>query len=114
LKRDTEVVLSYVPTVLAELVSKGGDSPPWGDMVEGTLVMADVSGFTTMSERLAEAGQEGAERLTGIINGFFGGHLESAREFGGDTLTFGGDAILLPSCSPRRNACPLSRCPEDR
>ena len=95
MKRETEVVLSYVPAVLAELVSKGQDRPPWGGEVEGTLVMADVSGFTTMSERLAEAGQEGAERLTGIINRFFGAHLDSAREFGGDTLTFGGDAILL-------------------
>ena len=76
MKLETEVVLSYVPTVLAELVSEGGDSPPWGDMVEGTLVMADVSGFTTMSERLAEAGREGAERLTDVINGFFGRHLD--------------------------------------
>ena len=95
MKRETEAVLSYVPAVLAELLSGGRDRPPWGSMVEGTLVMADVSGFTTMSERLAEAGPEGAEQLTGIINGFFGGHLDSAREFGGDTLTFGGDAILL-------------------
>lgn len=95
LKRETAVVLSYVPAILAELVSRGPDHPPWGGVVEGTLVMADVSGFTTMSERLAEAGPEGAERLTGIINRFFGRHLDLARECGGDTLTFGGDAILL-------------------
>ena len=95
MNRETAVVFSYVPAVLAELVSQDHEHPPWGDMVEGTLVMADVSGFTTLSERLAEAGPEGAERLTGIINWFFGRHLDLARECGGDTLTFGGDAILL-------------------
>ena len=89
------VVLSYVPTILAEIASGPHDQPPWGTSIEGTLVMADVSGFTAMSERLAQSGPEGAERLTGIINQFFARKLELARDFGGETLTFGGDAILL-------------------
>ena len=95
MKQGNAVVLSYVPSILPELVSGGRDSPPWGDVIEGTLVMADVSGFTTMSERLAQSGPEGAEQLTGIINRFFGRHLDSARDRGGDCLAFGGDAILL-------------------
>ncbi len=91
----TSVVASYVPAVVAEIVSGAEAGPPWGRMIEGTLVMADVSGFTAMSERLAQAGHEGAERLTGIINHFFEGKLETARSYGGDVLMFGGDAILL-------------------
>jgi class 3 adenylate cyclase/tetratricopeptide (TPR) repeat protein len=68
---------------------------PWCDEVDGTMVMADLSGFTSLSERLASLGDEGAERLTGIINSFFARMLETASRFGGDTITFGGDAILL-------------------
>ncbi len=59
------------------------------------MVMADVSGFTAMSEQLAAAGREGAEQLTDMINAFFSTMLEIAGNQGGDTLTFGGDAILL-------------------
>ncbi|HJW76161.1 MAG TPA: adenylate/guanylate cyclase domain-containing protein, partial [Thermoleophilia bacterium] len=68
---------------------------PWWEKVDGTLVMADLSGFTALSERLARLGDEGAERLTGVINSFFEKMLKTTSRFGGDTLTFGGDAILL-------------------
>ncbi len=35
--------------------------------IEGTMVFADVSGFTRLSERLARTGREGAERLVDTI-----------------------------------------------
>jgi class 3 adenylate cyclase/tetratricopeptide (TPR) repeat protein len=60
--------------------------------------MADVSGFTALSERLATAGEEGAEKLTVVINRFFERILQAAAGFGGDTLTFAGDAVLLLFC----------------
>ncbi|MBI4297286.1 MAG: tetratricopeptide repeat protein [Chloroflexi bacterium] len=76
-----------------------GRHPPeeatWIEPVEGTLVMADVSGFTRLSERLAEMGKEGAERLTDIINGYFEHMLDIASSFGGSNVKFGGDALLL-------------------
>jgi len=59
------------------------------------MVMADLSGFTALSERLAKLGDEGAERVTSVINSFFEKMLKTAARYGGDTLTFGGDAILL-------------------
>ena len=59
------------------------------------MVMADLSGFTALSERLAHLGDEGSERLTDIINSFFEKMLKTAASYGGDTQTFGGDAILL-------------------
>ncbi len=68
---------------------------PFGHSIDGTMVMADLSGFTALSERLAKLGDEGAERLTSVINLFFAKMLETAARYGGDTLTFGGDAILL-------------------
>jgi class 3 adenylate cyclase len=57
--------------------------------------MADISGFTKMSERLAELGKEGAEWLTNTINIYFQSMLDTATRQGGANLKFGGDALLL-------------------
>jgi class 3 adenylate cyclase len=77
------------------VLEEPGRGVPWHREVEGTMVMADLSGFTALSERLGKLGDEGAERLTLIINAFFERMLETAARYGGDTITFGGDAILL-------------------
>jgi len=38
------------------------------ETLDGTMVFADVSGFTRLSERLARKGKEGAEYLVDAIN----------------------------------------------
>jgi class 3 adenylate cyclase/tetratricopeptide (TPR) repeat protein len=63
--------------------------------LEGSLVFADISGFTHLSERLARRGPVGAEELVGIINACFGELLPAAYEQGAGLLKFGGDALLL-------------------
>ena len=63
--------------------------------VEGTVVFADVSGFTRLSERLARVGKEGAEHLVDTINACFSALLADAYAHGGSLLKFGGDALLL-------------------
>ncbi|MEN3272537.1 MAG: hypothetical protein V7636_1298, partial [Actinomycetota bacterium] len=63
---------------------------------EGTLVFADVSGFTRLSERLARAsGRAGAEQMGDIINALFDDLLTCAALRGGEMLKYGGDAALL-------------------
>ena len=89
-------IATYLPASLVRAVAdRSGAGLPWHHEVDGTMVMADLSGFTALSERLARLGDEGAERLTDIINSFFERMLKTASRYGGDTLTFGGDAILL-------------------
>jgi class 3 adenylate cyclase/tetratricopeptide (TPR) repeat protein len=71
---------------------------PADDLVqtlEGTMVFADVSGFTRLSERLARKGKEGAEYLVDAINTCFSALLSDAYLRGGSLLKFGGDAMLL-------------------
>src|SRR5690242_15206695 len=63
--------------------------------VDGTLVSADLSGFTRLSEQLAALGREGAEELTTLLNECFTGMIEIVEHHGGDVLKFGGDALLI-------------------
>lgn len=78
----------YVPSTIVD-----PDRRTWP--VDGSMVFADVSGFTKLSEKLAEQGKAGAEELTEILLGTFTDLLGEARSEGGDLLSFGGDALLL-------------------
>lgn len=42
-----------------------------GDFTIGTVMFADISGFTSMSEKLAQLGKAGAEEIAAIVNRFF-------------------------------------------
>ncbi len=61
----------------------------------GTLVSADISGFTALSERLASRGRQGAEELTLVVNDCFTAMIGECDVHGGDVLKFGGDALLV-------------------
>jgi class 3 adenylate cyclase/tetratricopeptide (TPR) repeat protein len=63
--------------------------------IAGTLVFADVSGFTALSERLARKGKVGAEEMTDVISYLFADLLGVAALRGGEMLKYGGDAMLL-------------------
>lgn len=64
-------------------------------VVDGTLVFADVSGFTAMTERLSRRGRIGAEEIVETLNRVFGPMLHIAAARGGELLKFGGDALLF-------------------
>ena len=101
---------SYVP----DLVRRWSiDQPPY-QRVEGSLVSADISGFTALSERLAAHGREGAEELTVLLNQCFGGMIEIIDRYGGDVLKFGGDALLVLFEGPEHTARASAACFEMR
>ena len=65
-------VAVYVPRfIVRERLADPGLTGESGCFRHGTLVFADVSGFTAMSEKLSQLGKEGAEELTAILNGYF-------------------------------------------
>ena len=64
-------------------------------LVEGSMVFADISGFTALSERLATRGRIGAEELVETLSRVFGAMFDIAAERGGQLLKFGGDALLF-------------------
>ena len=90
---DTGALAPYVPRALLARLARPIDV--LSETVEGTMVLADVSGFTRLSERLAKAGREGAEQLVDVINACFSALLSDAYQRGGSLVKFGGDAMLL-------------------
>jgi class 3 adenylate cyclase/tetratricopeptide (TPR) repeat protein len=66
-----------------------------GQLLRGTLLFSDVSGFTALAEKLAVLGPEGAERLTAMMNRYFETMLEILSWSGGILLNFAGDATLV-------------------
>ncbi|MBV9424497.1 MAG: AAA family ATPase [Solirubrobacterales bacterium] len=92
-RSDTGTAYCHVPRMLVERLARTPDSPV--ETLQGTMVFADVSGFTRLSERLARTGKEGAEHLVDAINECFTALLAQAYTRGGSLLKFGGDAMLL-------------------
>jgi class 3 adenylate cyclase/tetratricopeptide (TPR) repeat protein len=80
----------YLPRLLG-----GWDEEARARVLDATLVSVDVSGFTSLAERLAAKGRVGGEELTAVISGCFQGLIGIAERFGGDVLKFRGDALLL-------------------
>ena len=64
-------------------------------VIDGTLMFADISGFTALTEKLSKRGRIGAEEIVETLNRVFGGMLDLAFDRGADLLKFGGDALLL-------------------
>lgn len=58
------------------------------------MAFADISGFTRLSEQLAEHGPAGTEELTDLINSCFEGIVAAATDHGGDVLKIVGDGVL--------------------
>ena len=69
-------------------------APAGGTFLEGTVLFADISGFTLLSEKLGQQGPAGTEELTAIVNRYFGEMLDILARSGGDLLKFAGDAVL--------------------
>ncbi len=89
----TRTLECYVPRML---LWRGFDpAEEFAEILDGTMVFADVSGFTKLSERLARTGKEGAEHLVDAINACFSALLGKAYDRGASLLKFGGDAMLL-------------------
>ena len=90
---ETGKLAPYVPRALLARVARPLDV--LGETVPCTMVFADVSGFTRLSERLARHGKEGAEELVDAINSCFSALLAEAYGRGGSLVKFGGDAMVL-------------------
>ena len=88
----TDTLAAFVPRLAVELGERG--TPTWTSVV-GSMLSADISGFTALSEKLAGKGKAGAEEITGLINTCFTALIDAAYSYGGEVIKFGGDALLI-------------------
>src|ERR1700741_2362009 len=65
------------------------------DRVTGSALFADISGFTPLTEALANelGSQRGAEELTANLGRVFHAVIEELDRYGGNVIYFSGDAI---------------------
>jgi class 3 adenylate cyclase len=68
----------FVPAILtARLARSGRDvAGPDGWRTAGVVLVIDITGFTALTERLAERGPAGAETLASVLNESFGDVIE--------------------------------------
>ncbi len=109
----TEVLASYVPKLIQNRVA-ANPSPiesPIAEEMQAAILFADISGFTLLTEHLAERGLTGVETLARILNEYFGQLIDIIHEYGGDVVKFAGDAVIAvwPIVSDSGTAGPLSR-----
>jgi class 3 adenylate cyclase/tetratricopeptide (TPR) repeat protein len=97
-RQQASVLLPYVPRLVADWAATR-NAERWRP-IEATMVFADLSGFTAMSERLSRLGRKGAEEVTDAIGSCFAELLAVAYGAGGGLLKFGGDALLLAFTAP--------------
>ena len=62
-------------------------------MLAATL-MADIAGFTALTNKLAVEGAVGSETLTAIINDYFSKLVSVVAAYGGEVIAFAGDALV--------------------
>jgi predicted ATPase/class 3 adenylate cyclase len=63
------------------------------DRFPAAVLFADISGFTPLTEALAQQGSEGPEELTRLLNGYFSRMITLIKTEGGEVVKFSGDAV---------------------
>ena len=74
-----QTVSSFVPELIVAHVKESISHPgeAFENNVHAGVLFADISGFTSLTESLSKDGPDGAERLTRILNEYFGGIINS-------------------------------------
>ena len=103
-----QTVSSFVPELIVEHVQEAlshrGEA--YENHVHAGVLFADISGFTSLTESLSKGGPDGAERLTRVLNAYFGGIIDHIESAGGDVVKFAGDALLAVWPCDQRKASP--------
>ena len=64
------------------------------EVMQAATMMADIAGFTQLTNTLANDGAVGSEILTGIINDYFAKLVSVVSAHGGEVVAFAGDALV--------------------
>jgi class 3 adenylate cyclase/tetratricopeptide (TPR) repeat protein len=117
-RRFADALAPYVPPLVLTLLMESGapttEASAW--QFEGAVLFTDIAGFTTLTERMDEAGPAGVEELSRLLNAYFTDLISLVEAHGGLVLKFAGDALmavwiaregLLPETTHRVGQCAL-------
>ena len=94
-----KTLAAYVPPhIIRETLAAADPQPPHqarAGQFEAAVLFADVSGFTPLTEALAQKGAEGPEELTRLLNGYFARMISLIEVEGGEIVKFSGDAVTV-------------------
>ncbi|MEO7913689.1 MAG: adenylate/guanylate cyclase domain-containing protein [Roseiflexaceae bacterium] len=94
LRAELGAIATYIPsTLVREQLADPTPGRVRGAYWDGSVLFADLSGFTALSGTLSALGKQGAEEVSAIINNLFGALVEEIHRYRGGLLKFGGDAI---------------------
>jgi class 3 adenylate cyclase/tetratricopeptide (TPR) repeat protein len=94
LRAELGAIATYIPsTLVREQLANPTPGRVQGAFWDGSVLFADLSGFTALSGTLSALGKQGAEEVSAIINNLFGALVEEIHRYRGGLLKFGGDAI---------------------
>jgi tetratricopeptide (TPR) repeat protein len=82
---------AYVPLGLARRLSGEGDVEVWFD---GAVLVADIAGYSELTERSSARGEEGVEELSALLSAAFREALGVIDAHGGEVVYFAGDALV--------------------
>lgn len=93
---ETQSLLRFVPGALDWSVQTPAQAVgPWRETHVAALLIADVSGFTTLTARYAREGNRaGADRISLVLNEFMAALVSQIELQGGKILGFEGDSLL--------------------
>ena len=93
------ILAPYVPPyILRATLRELSPRPPTeakSGRLPASVLFADVSGFTPLTEALAQQGSEGPEEMTRLLNGYFSRMIALVEAEGGEVVKFSGDALTI-------------------
>jgi class 3 adenylate cyclase len=76
-------MLPYIPPGLARVLLADPTLVPLVEQFPAAVLFADISGFTPLTEALAQRGAEGPEEMTRLLNAYFSRLIAAIEAEGG-------------------------------
>ncbi|MCB0034586.1 MAG: AAA family ATPase, partial [Anaerolineales bacterium] len=91
-----EMLASYVSSLVVHRLVDASEklTEPATERTLAAVLFTDISGFSTLAERLNQHGPAGAEELSIALNNYFGQLVDIVLDYGGDVVKFAGDGMF--------------------
>ncbi|KAJ3102407.1 hypothetical protein HDU96_009646 [Phlyctochytrium bullatum] len=102
----SEYVRSLSEEHRARIVSALMKGEPYSENTWAAVLMVDISGYSTVTSKLAAYGKISSELITNSVKSYMTKIIEVAVRFGGDVVKFLGDAVIISFISKTKKCQP--------